>query len=46
MKMKDKLDRIELRFLDFLNDNMPMIMIDFALICGMFLAKMFEIFVF
>lgn len=45
MKMKDT-DWIELRFLDFLNDNMPMIMIDSALICGMFLAKMLEIFVF
>lgn len=46
MKMKDRLDRIELRFLDFLNDNMPLIMIESALICGMFLAKMLEIFVF
>lgn len=46
MKMKDKLDRIELRFLDFLNDNMPLIMIESALICGMFLTKMLEIFIF
>ena len=46
MKMRDKLERIELRFLDFLNDNMPMIMIDFTLICGMFLAKILEIFIF
>nr|DAL49808.1 MAG TPA_asm: hypothetical protein [Caudoviricetes sp.] len=46
MKMRDKLDRIELRFLDFLNDNMPLIMIESALICGMFLSKMLEIFIF
>ena len=46
MKMRDRLDRIELRFLDSLNDNMPMIMIESALICGMFLSKMLDIFVF
>lgn len=46
MKMRDRLERIELRFLDFLNDNMPMIMIDFALICGMLLVKMLEMFIF
>lgn len=46
MKMRDRLDQIELRFLDFLNDNMPLVMIESALICGMFFAKMLEIFVF
>lgn len=46
MKMRDRLDQIELRFLDFLNDNMPLVMIESALICGMFLAKTLEIFVF